>query len=281
MSDIPPQPPMPPAAQHPTQQPPTSQQPAPPGPPPYQGPPPQQPPPQGPPQQGPPPAPQPNPPFAAQQPPPPEFQPNPPFADPPEQVQPAPQPPSEQAAPPEDHEPEPQPPEETVESDEVEDCDASAEPDASDDAGADDAEPAKAEKPERSLRQIRSDIDSYLKALTDWSTSPKHRKPNAGFLEKKIAKEEATLDDIDEEIKEAVGIEKAEAAAKKAAVMERLSDLQEKLTRLEGFDQLEQIFIADAAQYAEAKNIPHQAWREAGVSGKVLKEAGILPKAKL
>lgn len=106
-------------------------------------------------------------------------------------------------------------------------------------------------------------VRSYLEALE--ANRPKRgRKRTAETITKRLSRIEHEL-------------EGADAVRRLTLVQERL-DLQDELETLgqeSNLEEVEQAFIEAAAPYGARKGISYAAWREAGVSAAVLRQAGI------
>lgn len=105
-------------------------------------------------------------------------------------------------------------------------------------------------------------VRQYLEALEVRQSGGRRRSKES--LEKKLAAVEQDL-------------ESADAVGRLHLVQERIN-LQKAIDAAEqnvDIDELENGFIDIAASYSERKGISYQAWREVGVSPKVLQAAGI------
>jgi vacuolar-type H+-ATPase subunit E/Vma4 len=111
-------------------------------------------------------------------------------------------------------------------------------------------------------------VRAYLEGLEALATRPRPRgKRTVEFLQNRIADLPALYE------------QETDVMKRLNLVSEQLM-LEEELEAMTGepdidINALEQDFIANAKAFAEAKNVVYGAWRQLGVTPKVLREAGI------
>lgn len=106
-------------------------------------------------------------------------------------------------------------------------------------------------------------VRNYLEALD--ATKPKRgRKRTPDSIKKR-------LDAIEAEIDSADALSRLNLRQERLNLYAELASGDDKVD----LDELEKAFVAAAKPYGERRGISYQVWREAGVSGDVLKQAGI------
>ena len=122
-------------------------------------------------------------------------------------------------------------------------------------------------------RQKMSDAEkAETRAVRDYLTALEANQPKRG--------RKRTPDSVRSQIEAATTSMEGASATKRLALVQQRIDLEAELDRLEStgsvdMGALESAFAANAASYGGKRGISYAAWREVGVPGPVLKDAGI------
>ena len=126
------------------------------------------------------------------------------------------------------------------------------------------------------MKRARKAVDDYLKALGAIASGAAEQARQRDRAERAIERNAAKIAELDEAVASAEGVAKLDKLGDRRELLDAVEESNRTLTTLDELDTLEAEFLLHAKVYGNEKRIPLSAWLEAGVSRKVLKNAGIV-----